>query len=298
MLLLPLTLAQSQADQWRSSYIIAMIVLGGVLLFTFAAYERLVAPKPFIPFHLLTSRTVIGACLLDLTYQIAYYCWASYFTSFLQVVYNVSLTQAGYIGAIFDLVSPVWLLGAGFLMRYTGRFKWMLLAAVPLYMLAVGLLIYFRSPGHSVGYICLCSVLMGVAGGTMILCMQVAVMAASSHNDYAAMLALLSLFGNVGGAVGNSISGAIWTNTLPRKLQQFLPPADLPDWPLIYEDLETQLSYPWGSETRDAIIAAYAVAQRNMLIAGTAVMGLGLIFVVIIKNIKLRDADGMRGVVF
>jgi predicted MFS family arabinose efflux permease len=275
-----------------------MIVLGGVLLFTFAAYERLVAPRPFIPFHLLTSRTVVGACLLDLTYQIAYYCWASYFTSFLQVVYGVSLTQAGYIGAIFDLVSPVWLLGAGFLMRYTGRFKWMLLAAVPLYMLAVGLLIYFRSPGHSVGYICLCSVLMGVAGGTMILCMQVAVMAASSHNDYAAMLALLSLFGNVGGAVGNSISGAVWTNTLPRQLQHFLPAADLPDWAFIYEDLETQLSYPWGSETRDAIIAAYAVAQRNMLIAGTAVMGLGLIFVVMIKNIKLKDADGMRGVVF
>jgi hypothetical protein len=298
LLLLPLTLAESQPHKWQSASIITMIVIGGVLIIVFAVWERFFAPKPFMPYHLLTSRTVIGACLLDLCYQVAYYCWYSYFTSYLQVVYDVSLTQAGYISAIFDFVSPIWLLCAGFLMRVTGRFKWLLMCAVPLYMLAVGLMIYFRRPGHNVGYICMCQVFMGLGGGTMILTMQVAVMAASSHGDYAAMLALLSLFGNIGGAVGNSISGAIWTNTLPQKLQEFLPANAMDQWRDIYESLDVQLSYPVGSATRDAIIAAYAVAQRNMLIAGTAIMALSLGWALMIKNLKLKEIDSMVGVVF
>lgn len=297
LLLLPLTLAASQGNKWKTDYIIAMIVLGGVFVICFGVYERFFAHKPFIAYHLLSSRTVIGACLLDFAYQIAYYCWNSYFTSYLQVVYNTSLTNAGYINSIFDMVSAVWLLGAGFLMRYTGRFKWLLYIAVPLYMLAVGLMIQFRSPGHNIGLIVMCELFMGFGGGTMILVQQIAVMAASKHEDYAAMLALLSLFGNIGGAVGNSISGAIWTNTMPKKLRQFLPADKKAEWKTIYDDLTVQLSYPVGSETRDAIVAAYGVAQRNMLIAGTVIMASSLIWTMMMKNIKLKNLEGM-GVVF
>ncbi|KAK7418663.1 hypothetical protein QQX98_003854 [Neonectria punicea] len=275
-----------------------MIILGGVLVIVFTIYERFFAPKPFIPYHLLANRTVIGACLMDMTYQVAYYCWNSYFTSYLQVFYETSLTEAGYINSIFDMVSAVWLFGVGFLMRYTGRFKWLLLCAVPLYMLAVGLMIYFRSPSKSVGFIVMCEIVMSLGGGAIILLSQISVMAASKHEDYAAMLALLSLFGNMGGAVGNSISGAIWTNTLPGKLQEYLPESTKSKWYEIYESLDIQLSYPVGSATRDAIIHGYAVAQRNMLIAGTAIMGLSIAFVMMVKNIKLKNLDSMQGVVF
>lgn len=274
-----------------------MMVVGGVLVIAFAFYERFLASKPFIPWHLLVSRTVLGACLLDVTYQIAYYCWASYFTSYLQVVYDVSITEAGYIAAIFDLVSPICLLLCGWLMSLTRRFKWLLWWAVPLYMLAVGLMIYFRSPGHSIGFICMCEVFIGMGGGVMILVMQVAVLAASEHEEYAAMLALLSLFGNIGGAVGNSVSGAIWTNTLPRMLQTYLPEDTVSQWADIYDSLDIQLSYPVGSATRDAIIQAYAMAQRNMLIAGTAIMALSLVWVFLIKNIKLIDTS-LGGMLF
>lgn len=297
LLLLPLTLASSQADQWRTGYIIAMMVVGGVLVIAFALYERFLARKPFVPWRLLTSRTVLGACLLDVTYQIAYYCWASYFTSYLQVVYDVSITEAGYIAAIFDLVSPVCLLFVGWLMSATRRFKWLLWWAMPLYMLAVGLMIYFRAPGRSVGFLCLCEVLIGVGGGVMILVQQVAVLAASEHEDYAAMLALLGLFGNIGGAVGNSVSGAIWTNTLPRMLQQYLPADVVGQWADIYDSLDLQLGYPVGSAARDAIIQAYAMAQRNMLIAGTAIMALSLAWVFMIKNIRLIDPS-LGGMLF
>ncbi|OQD88093.1 hypothetical protein PENANT_c004G07460 [Penicillium antarcticum] len=291
-------IAGNTQGQWKSPKIIAMMVVGFCILVAFAVYERWLAPKPFIPYHLLVDRTVIGACLLDVTYQVSYYCWASYFTSYLQVVYNTSLTQAGYISAIFDFMDPIWLIGCGFCIRATGRFKWLLWFAVPLYLLASGLMIYFRSPGHSIGYQCMCQIFLAVGGGTLILIEQIAVMAASTHEEYAAMLALLSTFGNIGGAVGSSVSGAIWTNTLPGKLRELLP-AELKDqWSTIYEDLEVQLSYPVGSPARIAIQNAYAFSQRNMMIAGTAVMGLSLAWVAIMRNIKVHNDKDLNKVLF
>ncbi|KAL4739927.1 major facilitator superfamily domain-containing protein [Aspergillus similis] len=286
-------IAGNTTSEWRSAKIMAMTVVGFCVLAAFVAYERWGAPKPFIPYHLLVDRTVVGACLLDITYQVSYYCWTSYFTSFLQVVYNTSLTQAGYISAIFDLMDPVWLIGCGFLIRITGRFKWILMWAAPLYLLASGLMIYFRTPGHSVGYMCMCQIFLAVGGGTMILIEQVAVLAASRHEDYAAMLALLSTFGNIGSAVGSSVSGAIWTNTLPQRLREYLPAETRHLWSEIYDSLDTQLSYPVGSPTRIAIQNAYASSQRNMMITGTAIMALSLVWVMIMRNIVVQDRDGI-----
>lgn len=112
------------------------------------------------------------------------------------------------------------------------------------------------------------------------------------------MLALLSTFGNIGGAVGSSVSGAIWTNTLPVKLRLYLPDELKDQWETIYEDLEEQLKYPVGSAARTAIQSAYAVAQRNMMIAGTAIMGLAIVAVAIMRNIKVQNNKDLNKVLF
>ena len=44
--------------------IIAMWVIGGVCLIVFPFYEKYYSKKTFIPFYLLTDKSVIGACLL------------------------------------------------------------------------------------------------------------------------------------------------------------------------------------------------------------------------------------------
>lgn len=95
--LLPFTLATRAPNGWKTDYIIAMIVVGFFALVAFGLYETYVAKEPFLKNKFLTDRSVIGACLIDMTYQISYYCWNSYFTSFLQVVCNLSVAQAGYV---------------------------------------------------------------------------------------------------------------------------------------------------------------------------------------------------------
>jgi predicted MFS family arabinose efflux permease len=206
--LLPFTLADTAPQGWSTGYIIAMIVVGFVTLVAFGLYEIMLARSPFLNVQLLANRTVIGACLLDLTYQISYYCWDSYYTSFLQVVNDLSIAEAGYVNNAFGIVSGVLLIAVGFLIRKTGYFRWLLLVAVPIYVFAQGLMIYFRRPGQSVGYQVMCQIFIAIGGSVFIICEQIAILAASDHQHIAAVLALLYVVGNIGGAIGNAICGA------------------------------------------------------------------------------------------
>lgn len=96
-------------------------------------------------------------------------------------------------------------------------------------------------------------------------------MAPASHQHIAVVLAVLGMFGTIGGAIGLTVAAAIWQDVLPKKLAEYLPVSELPNLPTIYEDITVQLSYAVGSPTRIAIQHAYGDAQMSMLIAGTAV---------------------------
>ncbi len=275
-----------------------MIISGLVIIVIFGFYEALLAPTPMLNFKLLSDRTVIGACALDATYQISYYCWNNYFTSFLQVVNDLGIAEAGYVNNTFNVVSGLLLFLVGYLIRRTGRFKWLLYGAVPLYIFTQGLMIYFRRPNQSVGYLVFCEVLISIGGSIFIIVEQLAILAAVEHRQVASALSLLYVVGTVGGSLGATISGAIWTNTFEKALERNLPVSSLPNLDDIYGDLDTQLSYPVGSATRLAIQTAYGYAQTRMLAAGTGVMGLGLIWMLLIRNIDVRKVAQVKGMVF
>ncbi|KAL5356259.1 siderophore iron transporter mirB [Aspergillus floccosus] len=296
--LLPFSIASDAPNGWGSGYIIAMIVVGCVMLVIFILHEVFVAPVPMLNFSFISDRTVIGACLLDATYQVSYYCWANYFTSFLQAVNDLTIAQAGYVSHTFDVVSGVLLLIVGFLISKTGRFKWLLYISVPLYIFAQGLMIYFRRPNQSVGYLVMCQVFISIGGSIFIIIEQLAILAAVDHQHVAAVLALLNVVGTVGDAMGATISGAIWTNTFKKALARDLPTPELSNLDAIYEDLDTQLSYPVGSAARLAIQEAYGYAQTRMLAAGTGIMALSFIWILLIRNINVAKVAQVKGMVF
>ncbi|KAN0110811.1 siderophore iron transporter mirB [Hyaloscypha variabilis] len=296
LFLLPFSLYSYQANGWRSALVISMIVIGGLMLVAFGLYEKYFAPKTFIPWGLLTDRTVMGACILAATLFVEFYIWDSYFSSFLQVVNNLSVTKASYVVNIYSIGSCFWALVVGFLIRYTGRFKYLALSfGVPVTILGVGLMVKFRQPDTNVGFLVMCQIFIAFGGGTLVICEEIAVMAATSHQYIAVVLAVEGMFANVGGAIGSTVAGAIWTGTFPNKLAQYLPPdaqANLTD---IYESLDVQISYEWGSETRNAIAHAYGDSQRYMLIAATAILILALVSVAAWRDIKVKDYKQTKG---
>lgn len=272
-----------------------MIIVGFVLLVAFGLYEAFFSPVPFMKFQFLSDRTLMGACLLDFAYQISYYCWNSYFTSFLQVVNYLSVAEAGYVNNTFSVVSGFLLFGVGWGIRKTGYFRWLLWIAVPLYIFAQGLMIYFRNPDPYVGYLVMTQIFISIGGAIFIICCQVAVLAAVDHQHVAAALAILNVIGTTGGSIGYTISGTIWTNTFEKALEMYLPESSLPDLADIYGNFDTQLSYPKGDPTRTAIQKAYAYAQTRMLAAGTSFMVLAFVGLLMIRNINVGKIKQTKG---
>lgn len=183
-------------------------------------------------------------------------------------------------------------------MRWTNGFKWLGLIGVPLWILFTGLMIHFRTPGTPIGLVIMCEVFTSLAGGTLAQVEIIAVMSSVPHRDVAVSLALLALVTSVGGAVGQTISGAIWTNTLPGKLQEYLPDDLKSQAATIYGDLTVQLGYEWGSPAREAIVQAYGDTQKYMLIASVAASVGSLIWVSIMRNETLKDKTQTKGVLF
>lgn len=75
LFLLPFNLVGYQPLGWKSPMIIGMIVAGVVLCILFAVFEKFVAPVTFMPYKLLTDRTVLGACILAGVLFISFYVW-------------------------------------------------------------------------------------------------------------------------------------------------------------------------------------------------------------------------------
>lgn len=296
LFLLPFSLYSYQAKGWESAMIIAMLVIGFVMLLCFVIWEKFYARVTFIPYQLLTDRTVLSACVLCAALFISFFLWNIYFGSFLQVVLGLSITEASYIANIYSMGSCFFALIVGLLIRYTGRFKWLALYfGVPVTILGVGLLIHFRQPDTPVGYVIMCQIFIAFAGGTLVICEQMAAMAATSHQYVAVVLAMEGMFSSVGGAIGSTVAAAIWTATFPNKLQEYLPPGS--DVIGIYGSIVTQLSYAPGTPERIAINRAYGYAMQCQCIAATAVLSLAVISVVAWKDIKISNYKQVKGVV-
>ena len=87
--------------------------------------------------------------------------------------------------------------------------------------------------------------------------------------------------------LSNSVAGAIWRNTLPNKLQRYLP-SELKDQAnSIFGSIVVARKYAMGTEARDAINRSYRESQRLLAIAGLVSLSLMLI----LKNVKLGE-DG------
>ncbi|KAK3690258.1 major facilitator superfamily domain-containing protein [Podospora appendiculata] len=296
LFLLSFNLYTFQTLRWKAPMIIAFIVVGGVLIIAFAFYEKYFAPKTFIPYELLMDRTVLGACILSAVLFVSFYIWDSYFSSLLQVVYGLSVTHSSYIVNIYSMGSCFWSFVVGGLIRSSGRFKWLALYfGVPLTTLGVGLMIHFRQPDVNIGYIIMCQIFIALSGGTLVICEQIAVMAATSHQYIAVVLAIESMFSSVGGAIGSTIAAAIWNGVFPVRLAEYLPAESKGEFSTIYASIVTQMSYERGTPTRDAINQAYGDAQKYMLIAATVVQVISFVSVAMWRDIKVKDFKQVKG---
>ncbi|KAI4920614.1 uncharacterized protein J4E92_008257 [Alternaria infectoria] len=217
------------------------------------------------------------------------------YSSYLQVVFQLSVSKAGYITNIFNIVSCTWAIIISFAMKYTDTYKWGAVIAVPTQLLMTGLLIYLRTPDSPIAILILVEVLGAMASAMLYNVEQVAIMMAVPHDQVAVAIALLNLVTAVGGAIGQSVSGTLWAQIVPKRLVEYLPEESKHLAPKIYGDITTQLSLPWGSPERQAVVHAFGDAQKIMVLMGTCAFVPCFIWVAMLENQRMSERKARKG---
>ncbi|KAJ6780800.1 hypothetical protein PWT90_04566 [Aphanocladium album] len=295
LLLLPFSLASRAPNGWKTGYIIAMIILGACFFPVFYVWEAKLAPVQFLPFRFLKQGTIIGSSLLVGLMYMSCFTWNAYFYSYLLVINRMSITTASYVVNTFSLTASFFGPILGFLISYTGDFKWTAYSGIPVVLLGTALIIPFRSPSAPIGMIVFTQFLVGLGSQIFSTCSAIAIMAPVTHQYIAVVNALSGLFGGVGAAIGFAIAGAMWNNMIPAELRNRLPEASKANATTIFGDLTIQASFADGTPEREAVVGALSHVMRLMLIAGAAMMPLCVACVFTWKNINVRKIEEEQG---
>lgn len=296
LLLLSLSLYSFQPQGWRSPMIICFIIFGGLLVVGFVLYEKFWASGSFMPWALIKNRTVFFTYTMDCLLVAAFSIWGTYFLSMLILVWQQSITHSTYILNIQAVGATLSGLFVGIAVLLGMRLKYLAgFIAIPLLFLGAGLLYRFCLPWTSIGILIMTQVLLAGGMGSLIITMQLTVMAVAGQERIPVLIATETLMADIGAAFGSAISGAIWADVLPRKLAEFLPPEDVHLVPEIFGSLFVQLSYAPGSVIREAINMAYSASLRYMLITALCLYA-GCAFCVLCwENVELGKRGNEKG---
>lgn len=286
LVLLPFSLTSYGLADYKGAEFIAMVVIGVLLFPVFYVWERYFTRAHFIRWELFRSRTVSGACVLAAVLYFSFYQWDLYFQPFIMVVYNLDVAMAGYVGEIYNIGTSVWGVIFGIWVRQTKHFKYTaLLFGLPLMFLGSGLMIYFRGSDQGIGYIIMCQIFIAVAGGTLVISEDMAVMSAADRDGVPMLLSILGLFSSVGGAFGYAVTGAIYDNIWVKAAERYLPEEYKANATTIWLGSYTlQKTYDVGTPVRDAINEAWSEYEKNVAICGTVVLVLAIPAIAVWKN--------------
>jgi SIT family siderophore-iron:H+ symporter-like MFS transporter len=271
LLLTPLTIAGGITSEWQTAPVIAPLVIGFLCIPAFVIWQ-LRAPHPLLPFSFLRDRGVWSPLLIAMLMNLAYAMQADFLYTVLIVAFDFSVMAATRITTLYlftsFLVGPI----VGLVVYRVRHLKYFIVAGTVLFFVGFGLLIRYRgdAANSSRAGVIGAQVVMGLAGGLAPYAALTSLQVSLQHEQLAVMTGLFLASHSIGDALGNCVSGAIWTQVLPSTLASDL--AFQPDATLsvaAYADpFSVVARFPVGTPVRDAIIASYKHVQLLLCITG------------------------------
>lgn len=186
----------------------------------------------------------------------------------------------------------------GLVVRKVRYLKPFIVFGTVLFLAAFGVLINYRgglgTASHSgiIGS----QILLGIAGGLFSYPTQASIQAATMHEHVAVITGLYLATYNIGSAFGNTVSGAIWTQTLIPTLLKNLPSPynNMTIAQSIYgSPFEYATNYSIGTPLRDGIITSYRYTQKLLTITGICLCVPLIIFSLLIRNPRLGEEQSL-----
>lgn len=224
-----------------------------------------------MPGRFLKNRAFVAASWIGFLDFVSFYLTNTYLYSFILVVKPWPLLHVTYFSSTQTVALTIFGIMAGGIMTLTRRYKWLLVIGLCIRLLGAGLMIHSRGANSSDAEIVWTQILQGMGGGIAAVASQVGAQASVTHADVAIITAVVLLWTEIGGAVGQAIAGAVWTNTMPKNLAKYLPQLSAEERAKLYGSLTTVTQYPRGDPIREGVITAYDSTMRTLVIAATVI---------------------------
>jgi hypothetical protein len=277
LLLLPFSLASGASNGWKNPSLIAMMIVGGLLLIAYGVYEVYYAPIPSMPRRVLFNRTFIMSVCIDVVYLLAGQIGDLYLSSYVYVVTDLSTQNWTYFNNTLTMALCGFGVVAGVIMRITHRYKYMQVAGLAVKIIGYGLIIRPKGTVPNLASLVMNRLLIGTGGALSVVASQVAAQASVAHQDLSLAMSLLSLWSNMGGAVGAAVAAAVWQRDLPGYLNEFLPSNSTDLVPTLYGSFAAIKEYPELSPIRQAGIKSYSYATHDFFIIALSLSFIPLI---------------------
>jgi EmrB/QacA subfamily drug resistance transporter len=274
---------------WSSAPILVMIAAGVLLLALFPLIESRAA-EPILPLELFSNATFSVAGGVGFIIGFALFGSVTYLPLYLQIVRGHSPTESGLQMTPMMLGVLVTSIASGNLITRFGRYKPFPIAgtavtALGLYLLsglAVG-----TSTAVTAGYM----IVLGLGLGMV---MQVLVLAVQNAVDYRMLGVATSgstLFRQVGGSIGVSLFGAIFSNRLGTELAARLPAGAHP--PATASPAAVSHLSP---AVHRAYVEAFAASLHPVYLAAAGVAVAGFVLAWFLRELPLRQTARAEGV--
>lgn len=302
LVLVPFTLAGGSAEVWRKASTIVPLVLGVVVaLPAFIVWEARGARHPLVPFRVLASRQVLSCIVIAILINLTWYTQGDYIYQTLLVSFGKDITTATRVMSIDSFVSVIVGVVHGFAVRRVRRLKWWIVAGAGFIVLAFVLLVRFRGGFASSDFIGFIAgeVMLGIGKGFLPYSTQCLIQAAVGHERTAVITGIYLASYSIGTALGNTIAGAIWINTMPGHLEKNLRNYGISNATAIagaaYADPFTWIATnPVGTPAREAVNLSYRQVQRYLCATGLGFSVLLLGITLLLDNPLLTDSQSLE----
>jgi multidrug resistance protein len=274
---------------WGSSQIITLIVIGVGAIAGFVWVGARV-PEPILPLSLFRNRTFAVTSAVGFVVGLSLFGAVTYLPLYLQIVKGLSATKSGLQLTPLMLGLLVTSVLSGQLISRWGRYRVFPIVGTAIVTIGMALLSQLGI-GTSLWVAALDMVVLGLGLGMV---MQVLVLAVQNAVDYKYLGVATSgstMFRSIGGSIGVSLFGAIFTNRLHTELTQRLPAgAHLPS---TTSPAEIR-ALPAG--VRDSYVHALTAALSPVFFVAAVVSSAAFILALLLPDIPLRRTSEAEGI--
>lgn len=276
---------------WDSAKVIALLVVGGVMIFVFVYSEARVAKYPLIPLNLFRKRTNVAALCVAFFHGFVFISAEYYMPLFLQSVLSATPLKSGLFLLPFIVTGAIAGVFGGIIIHRTGHFRPLMWIGTFLLCTGFGLFIAFNAHttvAQAVGF----QMVAGLGSGILFEPPLIAVQSQVKQEDVATATSTLSFVRNMALTISVVIGGSIFQNSMNGRAS-FLRAAGLPQHLLDELSGESAMANVMLPSRLDnpvwklAAKKAFSYAMRNMWITYTVVAFLGVVASIFIEKAHL-----------